>query len=136
MSNDVQTSRTSAMRTDANEQDRSRYSDAALTPPVDVIEDASGITLFADLPGVSRDKLNLSVESDTLTIEAETNLALPKELSSQHTEVGLGRFRRTFTLSKELDTEKVSAELAHGVLRLRIPKADHAQPKRIQVQVA
>jgi len=117
-------------------QDRSRYADAALTPPVDVIEDSGGITLYADLPGVSRDKLNLQVESETLTIEAESDLAVPEGLTSSHTEVGLGRFRRVFTLSKELDTERVSAELANGVLKLRIPKAQHAQPRRIEVQMA
>lgn len=117
-------------------QERSRYSDAALTPPVDVVEDANGITLYADLPGVSRDKLNLHVESDTLMIEAEADVSLPEGLTSQHTEVGLAKYRRVFTLSKELDTEKVEAELARGVLKLRIPKAQHAQPRRIDVKVA
>ena len=53
-----------------------------------------------------------------------------------HTEVGLTRYRRAFTLSKELDAEKVSAELSHGVLRVRIPKAAQVQPRRITVQVA
>ena len=109
-------------------------SDAALTPPVDVIEDGKGITLYADLPGVSREKLNLHVELDTLTIEGESDLVMPDGLTSQHTEVGLPRFRRVFTLSKELDTEKVSAELAQGVLKLRIPKAGHAQPRRVEVR--
>jgi HSP20 family molecular chaperone IbpA len=102
---------------------------------VDVIEDSSGITLYADLPGVPRDKLHLNVESDLLTIEGEIDLSVPEGLQSSHTEVGLGRFHRTFTLSKELDTEKISAELAQGVLTLRIPKAEHAQPRRINVQV-
>ena len=114
---------------------RSRYSDAALTPPVDVIEDSGGITLYADLPGVSRDRLQLNVEADTLTIEAESALPSPEGLQSSHTEVGLARFRRVFTLSKELDTEQVSAEFAQGVLRLRIPKAQHAQPRRVEVKV-
>ncbi|MET3441504.1 HSP20 family molecular chaperone IbpA [Variovorax paradoxus] len=113
-----------------------RYSDAALTPPVDVIEDSGGITLFADLPGVSREKLGLHVASDTLTIEAESDLGVPQGLESSHTEVGLGRFRRVFTLSKELDTGAISAELKQGVLKLRIPKAEHAQPRRIEIQAA
>lgn len=120
----------------ARKDDSSRYSDAALTPPVDVIEDSGGITLFADLPGVSRDKLSLQVASDTLTIEAESGLSVPEGLESSHTEVGLGRFRRVFTLSKELDTNAISAELSQGVLKLRIPKAQHAQPRRIEIQAA
>jgi HSP20 family protein len=116
-------------------KEATRYSDAALTPPVDVIEDSTGITLYADLPGVPRDKLQLQVDSDTLTIQAETGLSVPDKLVSSHTEVGLGRYHRVFTLSKELDTSKVTAELSQGVLRLRIPKAEHAQPRRINIQV-
>ncbi|MGJ3704297.1 MULTISPECIES: Hsp20/alpha crystallin family protein [Variovorax] len=120
----------------ARKEDATRYSDAALTPPVDVIEDSGGITLYADLPGVSRDKLGLHVASDTLTIEAESDLSVPEGLESSHTEVGLGRFRRVFTLSKELDTGAISAELKQGVLKLRIPKAQHAQPRRIEIQAS
>jgi HSP20 family protein len=120
----------------AQKQQQARYANGALTPPVDVIEDPGGITLYADLPGVSRDKLQLQVEADTLTIEAESSLTAPEGLQSSHTEVGSARFHRVFTLSKELDTEKVSAELSQGVLKLRIPKAAHAQPRRIAIQVA
>ena len=65
----------------------------------------------------------------------EQCLPVPEGLVSSHTEVGLPRYRRVFTLSKELDAEAVSAELLQGVLRLRIPKAAHAQPRRIDVQV-
>lgn len=107
----------------------------ALTPPVDVIEDAAGITLFADLPGVPKDKLSLQIDGDTLTIEGEIVLAMPQGMESSHVEVGLPRYRRVFSLSKELDSEKISAELSHGVLKLRIPKAEHAQPRRIEVKV-
>jgi len=107
----------------------------ALRPPVDVVEDARGITLYADLPGVSREGLHLTVEADTLTIDAALSTQVPPELTASHSEVGLPRYHRSFTLSKELDTEKVSAELAQGVLTLRIPKAAHAQPRRIEVQV-
>jgi HSP20 family protein len=108
----------------------------ALWPPVDVIEDTTGITLYADLPGVPRDKLNLRVDGDTLAIEAELALAVPQGMEASHAEVNLARYRRAFALSKELDAEKVSAELTHGVLRVRIPKAPHAQPRKIAVNVA
>ena len=137
MNQEVQTTQTTTTERSGKEgrQQSARNSDAALTPPVDVIEDASGITMYADLPGVQRDALNLNVESDTLTIEAECSLDMPEGLSSHHIEVGLPRFRRVFTLSKELDADKVTAELAQGVLKLRIPKAAHAQPRRIAVEV-
>lgn len=107
----------------------------ALLPPVDVIEDSTGITLYADLPGVPKDALQLRVDGDQLHIEAETRLALPDGMTPTHVEVGLSRYRRSFTLSKELDADQVAAELSQGVLRVRIPKAAHAQPRRISVQV-
>jgi len=118
-----------------NKETKSAASEAALVPPVDVIEDANGITLYADLPGVAKDKLNLHVEADTLTIEGELSLELPADVESTHAEVSLPRYRRVFSLSKELDAGKVSAEFSQGVLKLRIPKAEHAQPRRIEVRV-
>jgi HSP20 family protein len=108
----------------------------ALTPAVDVFEDATGITLLADLPGVPKDALHLQVEAETLTIEGDVTLEVPEGMEATHAEVSLPRYRRVFTLSRELDTEHVSAEFRNGVLTLRIPKAEHAQPKRIEVQVA
>jgi len=110
-------------------------SESALIPPVDVVEDSSGITLYADLPGVTKDKLSLNVEADTLTIEGDLGLATPEGMEATYAEVGLARFRRVFSLSKDLDTSKVSAELSQGMLRLRIPKAEHAQPRKIEVRV-
>jgi HSP20 family molecular chaperone IbpA len=107
----------------------------ALVPAVDVIEDSSGITLYADLPGVPKDRVTLRVEGDTLSVEGEMQLGLPNDITPNHAEIQLSRFRRTFTLSKELDADKVSAELTQGVLRVRIPKAEHAQPRRIEVRV-
>lgn len=109
--------------------------EAALMPPVDVVEDSAGITLYADLPGVSREALHVRVEDDTLFIEGDLGLKVPEGMESSHAEVGLSRYRRVFTLSKELDADKVNAELKQGVLKLRIPKAEHAQPKRIQISV-
>ena len=119
----------------AREEGASSRQEAALLPPVDVVEDATGITLYADLPGVPRDKLDLRVEGDQLNIEAELALPVPQGMTPSHAEVSRARYRRAFTLSKELDPEKVSAELSQGVLRVRIPKAEHAQPRKISVQV-
>jgi HSP20 family protein len=108
----------------------------ALLPPVDVVEDANGIILYADLPGVSRENLSLHLETDSLTIEGTVALDVPQDMQSSHADVTLPRYRRVFTLSKELDAEHASAELKNGVLTLRIPKAQHAQPRRIEVKVA
>lgn len=69
-----------------------------------------------------------------MTIEGEISIRNPQGMEPIHAEVGLPRFHRVFTLSNELDTEKMQAELKHGVLSLRIPKAEHAKPRRISVQ--
>ena len=105
-----------------------------LIPPVDVIEDSTGITLIADVPGVAREKLTLRVEADQLCIEGDLSMPMPPNLETGYAEVQRSRFRRTFTLSKELDAEKIGAELSNGVLRLRIPKVAYAQPRRIPIQ--
>ncbi len=109
--------------------------EAVLLPPVDVIEDAAGITLYADLPGVPKDRLHLQVETDTLIIEGEMGLDMPEDIESTHLEVSSPRYRRVFTLSKELDIDQVAAEFDKGVLKLRIPKAAHAQPRKIEIRV-
>lgn len=119
----------------ATKDQRAPRSDAAILPPVDVVEDGSGITLLADLPGVSKENLHLRLEADTLTIEGEVVLDLPEGTEATHAEVNLPRFRRAFTLSKELDTEQARAEFTHGVLKLHIPKAPHAQPRKIDIQI-
>jgi HSP20 family molecular chaperone IbpA len=108
----------------------------ALMPPVDVIEDEKGITLCADLPGVPKDKLAVHIDGETLVIEGEMGLEMPREMEATHVEVSVPRYRRVFTLSRELDPERLSAELKSGILRLRIEKAAHAVPRRIEVQAS
>ena len=105
----------------------------ALLPPVDVIEDAAGITLLADLPGVPKEKLDVHIDGDLLIIEGEMGLEMPKDMEAVHVEVGLPRYRRVFTLSKELDPGRMSAELKQGVLRVHIHKTEHAKQRRIEV---
>jgi HSP20 family protein len=137
MNDTTAVTRNEASRTDAaTRNEAGQRSDAALMPTVDVIEDSAGITLRADLPGVPKEKLKLQVEAGTLTIEGEVSIAMPESMEATYAEVSVPRFRRVFTLSKELDTGKVSAELKHGVLSLRIPKAEHAQPRRIDIKVS
>ncbi len=112
----------------------SREDTRAVLPRVDIYEDASGITLLADFPGVPRDKLELKVEGDTLQVEGTMQPFTPEGLEALYAEVRVPRFRRSFTLSRELDTQRIDATLRDGVLTLRIPKQESAQPKRIAVQ--
>lgn len=105
----------------------------AVLPPVDVFEDASGITLLADMPGVPKEQLELKVEGDALLIEGGVQPHTPDGLEAIYAELRAPRYRRSFTLSRELDTSRVEASLKDGVLKLRIPKQAHAQPRRITV---
>lgn len=113
---------------------RASHEEPAVLPPVDVIEDAGGITLYADLPGVPRERLDVHVDGNVLVIEGEIAVEMPKELEATHVEVSLPRYRRVFSLSKELDPNRLSAEMKQGVLTLRIQKAEHAKPRKIHVE--
>ncbi len=113
----------------AQEQDQQR----AVLPAVDVFEDAHGITLLADMPGVPKEQLELKVEGEALLIEGGVQPRTPDGLEAIYAEVRVPRYRRSFTLSRELDTTRIEANLKDGVLTLRIPKHAHAQPRRIAV---
>jgi HSP20 family protein len=105
-----------------------------LTPAVDVFEDSQGITLWADLPGVTKDKLDVKVHDGNLYIEAEAVVPTPAGLRLQHAEIREPRFARAFSLSPDFDTSKIDANLQDGVLKLAIPRRDEARPRRIEVQ--
>lgn len=115
--------------------DNNANANATLLPRVDVSEDPTGITLLADLPGVSRDTLQVRADRDSLTIEGEIRQEMPEGLEPVYAEVQIARYKRVFTLSRELDSSAISAALKDGVLNLRIPKQAEAQPRRIEVKV-
>jgi HSP20 family molecular chaperone IbpA len=116
------------------QDDRSRTA-PALLPPVDVLEDAAGITLHADLAGVAREDLAISVDGRNLTIEAPLKLGEASSLTPLYAEVRANHYRRTFELSSDLDTAKIDAGLRDGVLTMRIPKLEQAKPRRVDVRV-
>lgn len=103
-------------------------------PPVDVFENESGITLLADLPGVSRERLGVRVDGDTLTVEGTAAIDQPQGMELVYGEAQFPSFRRSFTLSRELDTSRIEATLKDGLLRLTIPKVEEARPRRIEVR--
>ena len=106
-----------------------------VVPPVDIFEDEAGITLLADLPGVTRDRLSVRVDGDSLLIEGTVEVAGPKEMDIVYGEAQVPAYRREFTLSRELDAGRIEAQLKDGVLRLAIPKAEEARPRRIEVKL-
>ena len=107
-----------------------------LIPAVDVFEDKDGITVRADLPGVSKESLAIGVDGDNLTIEGTVSLGETPELQPVYAEVRVAQYKRTFVLSRDLDTGKIDAALANGVLTLRIPKREQARPRKIEVKAA
>lgn len=115
------------------EMQRRREQEVVLRPAVDIYEDARGITLKADLPGVSRDRLNIQVDGNTLSIEGQLSISMPETLEALYADVRATRYQRSFTLSNELDTGQVKAEMKDGVLTLNVPKRAELQPRKIEV---
>jgi HSP20 family molecular chaperone IbpA len=138
-SNDMTSARRQEVSSEAGrmptaERERER---AFLQPPVDILEDAQGITLCADLPGVNVEGLDVHVEGDnTLLVSGTSNLALPQGAQPVYAEQRSLAFRRRFSLSGDLDPSGIDARLANGVLTVRIPKKPAAQPRRIEVRSA
>lgn len=131
MNNAVQTtSSSSPAANDAREQAQQRF----VIPPVDVYENEASITLLADLPGVPREQLQVRVDGDNLILDATAVATGPEDMELVYGEAQCPAYRRQFTLSRELDTSRIEAQLRDGVLRLTIPKAEEARPRRIQIQ--
>jgi HSP20 family molecular chaperone IbpA len=107
---------------------------AAMAPPVDIFEDEDGVTLLADMPGVSREQLQVRVDGDTLLIEGLATVPDTGELELVHGELLSPHYKRSFTLSRDLDAQSIEARLEQGVLRLRIHKSEQAKPRRIEIQ--
>lgn len=100
-------------------------------PAVDIFETNDGLTLIADLPGVSKEALQIDIDQGFLTIKADAKSHLKGELLEQ--EFVHGNFYRQFQLPSEIDTEKIAAEMLNGVLTLKLPKAEEAKPRRIEI---
>lgn len=103
-------------------------------PPVDIFETNGGLTVMADLPGVEKDKIDVRVDQNILTIQGRTE---PKPLGdSVYNEFALLDYFRQFQLNEAVDQSKITAEYKHGVLTIQLPKAEKAKPKQIAVNVA
>src|SRR5437879_11593566 len=122
-------------RVTARETERDQENLGALLPPVAIYEDESGITLTADLPGVSKERLGVKVNGDNLLIEGDVSVPAPQDMELLYAEILASSYRRSFTLSRELDASKIEANLKDGVLKLRIPKAEEARPRKIEIKV-
>lgn len=112
---------------------KSQGQERAMLPAVDIYENAAGITLQADMPGVARERLEVHVDSDTLSIEGRADIPMPEGMEAVYADVRSTLYQRSFSLSRELDGSRIEANLKDGVLTLRIPKREEHQPRRIEV---
>jgi HSP20 family molecular chaperone IbpA len=119
-----------------NQVMRADATDNVVRPAVDVFEDGNGITVQADLPGVNSDRLNVHVENAVLTIEGTALLDHAEQIDALYAELQAPVFQRSFTLSSELDVDRIAAQLSNGVLTVTIPKRETAKPRRIDVRAA
>lgn len=115
---------------------RGQAAEAPIRPPVDIWEDKDGITLCADMPGVSKDRLNLRIDGNNLIVEGQVQFELPEGAEALYADVRSSLYRRSFSLSGELESGKVEASLKDGVLTVRIPKRAELRPRRIDVQAS
>jgi len=105
-------------------------------PLINISENTDRITVDALLPGVSADNLDVSLESDRLTISGEKNGLPPADLDRERVlrrERQGGKFQRTVTLPREVDGSKIEASFKNGLLQIVLPRAEEAKPKKIAV---
>jgi HSP20 family molecular chaperone IbpA len=120
---------------EAQAREKAREEDFALAPPVDIFEDRHGITVQAEMPGVSKERLTVQADRNGLVIEGDAVIDMPAEMEALYADVRSTHYRRSFVLSGELDTERIEANLKDGVLTLRIPKRSEFRPRKIDVRV-
>ena len=105
-------------------------------PPVDIFETENEINLMADMPGVQTENVNIDLRENTLTLTGEIS---PFEGANEEDlliEYEVGQYFRQFTIPELIDQEKIDAQLSEGVLKLVLPKAEVAKPKKIEIKSA
>ena len=111
-----------------------RAEGAAILPAVDIFENEDGIVLVADMPGVAPQGLSVEVDHQVLTISGSIDVDMPSGLHATYAELRGTRYTRRFTLSNELDPERIDAQVNNGVLTLRLPKKEAHKPRRIEIK--
>ena len=105
-------------------------------PRVDIYETKDALYLIADMPGVDEQTVDVELEKNILTITGRVENGRLKDYSLVFSEYEVGDYERTFTLSDEIDKDKIKATVRQGVLRLELPKAEKVKPKKIKIDAA
>lgn len=115
-------------------REETRSSEKFIKPAVNIIETEEGLTLTADVPGAAKDALEVNVEKGILTISAPVTRSMPG--NPTYSEFELASYYRQFSIPESLDHEKAKADLFNGILTLRVPKAEVAKPRKIEITVS
>ena len=118
----------------AQNREETRSNENFIRPAVNIIETEEGLVLTTDIPGATKESLDVNVEKGILTISAPAQHKLHGTPTYREFEL-LGSYYRQFAIPESLDHEKAKAEYANGILTLRVPRAQAAKPKRIAVKV-
>jgi HSP20 family protein len=102
-------------------------------PYIDICETTESLWLWADMPGVDEQSVDVRVHNGVLTIEGRVTLSEYEDLSPVYTEYNVGNFLRRLALTDEVDADHIKARMVNGVLQLELPKAERAKPRRIPV---
>ncbi len=102
-------------------------------PDVDIIEGKDRIILIADMPGVNENSIDITLDDNVLTIYGKVDWNIPEKMKLTHAEYGVGDYQRIFTISGEINREKIEANVKDGVLRLIMPKNDAPKMRKITV---
>ena len=105
-----------------------------IAPLVDIYENDNEILLYAEMPGVVKEGIDINIDNGKLEISGTRNVEITGAASWE--EFGDIEYRRVFSVPQTIDVEKVNAELKDGVLRLHLPKAESAKPREIEINVA
>jgi HSP20 family molecular chaperone IbpA len=105
-------------------------------PRVDIYETKDALFLIADMPGIDEQTVDVELEKNILTISGRVENGKVKDYRLVFSEYEVGDYERTFTLSDEIDRDKIKANVKHGVLRLELPKAEKVKPKKIKINAA
>lgn len=137
MNNQTEVARTGSNGNVTREQNgRAVSQESTLRPAVDILETDDGITLRADMPGVSKDRLNVRVDGANLLVEGRIGISPQDQLQALYADVRAAVYRRNFMLSNEFEADKIDANLEDGVLTVRIPKRAELRPRRIEVRTS
>lgn len=103
-------------------------------PLTDITERDGTISLMLEMPGVAREDIDVTLEGRVLTVSGRASQTRPEKLQLTHAEYSEGDYERAFTLSQDLDSDKIEARMQNGLLTVTLPRAEAAKPKKIAVK--